>query len=70
MFTAFRSLVLRSFTLYGVWWTELFAAPTGIVSADVDGTHELRFYTTLVKKSQQANGASELRRTPPTHSGE
>jgi hypothetical protein len=23
------------------------------------------FYTTLVKKSQQANGASELRRTPP-----
>jgi hypothetical protein len=26
------------------------------------------FHTTLVKKSQQANGASELRRTPPTHS--
>jgi hypothetical protein len=28
------------------------------------------FYTVLVKKSQQANGASELRRTPPTHLGE
>jgi hypothetical protein len=41
MFTAFRSLVLRSFTLYGVWWTELFAAPTGIVSAG-DRTQELR----------------------------
>jgi hypothetical protein len=26
--------------------------------------HVSTFYTTLVKKSQQANGASELRRTP------
>jgi hypothetical protein len=28
------------------------------------------FYTTLVKMSQEGNGASELRRTPPMHSGE
>jgi hypothetical protein len=26
MFTAFRFLVLRSFTLYGAWWTERLAA--------------------------------------------
>jgi hypothetical protein len=32
--------------------------------------HVSTFYTTLVKKSQEANGASELPRTPPTHSGE
>jgi hypothetical protein len=32
--------------------------------------HVSTFYTTLVENSQQANGASELRRTPPTHSGE
>jgi hypothetical protein len=34
MFTAFRSLVLRSFILYGVWWTELLAAATGIVCTE------------------------------------
>jgi hypothetical protein len=28
------------------------------------------FYTTLVKKSQEANGASELRRTPLPHARE
>ena len=29
-----------------------------------------RFHTTLVKKSQEANGGSESEKTPSTHSGE
>jgi len=32
MFITLRFLVLRSFTLYGVWWTELLAAVIGIDS--------------------------------------
>jgi hypothetical protein len=30
MFAAYRFLVLRSFTLHGVWWTELLATVIGI----------------------------------------